>query len=222
MNSSPVIDLQHVYKFYDPDITALDDINLRIEKGEFVFVNGPSGAGKSTLLKVILSLERPTRGDLFVDGINIRTASASKIPYIRRKMGMVFQDFKLIPNYTVFENIALSMQVCGVNKTTVEQKVNQVLKSLGLDLKKWIYPSRLSGGEQQRVAVARAVVNDPLLLLADEPTGNLDAGRASGIMSLFNEINARGTTIIFATHSRELIQSTAKRVISIEGGKMIN
>lgn len=219
---SPLIELKHVYKSYEQDLTVLEDINLRIGKGEFVFVNGPSGAGKTTLLKVILCLERSTKGEVWVDGINLKRLSNSKIPYLRRRMGMVFQDFKLIENLTVFENVALSMEVCGIKKSVIEQRVDQVLKSLGLEIKKRIYPRRLSGGEQQRVAVARAVVNDPLVLLADEPTGNLDAGRAADIMSLFNKISARGTTVIFATHNQELIRSTAKRVIILDQGRIVN
>ncbi|MEW6327227.1 MAG: cell division ATP-binding protein FtsE [Thermodesulfobacteriota bacterium] len=218
----PLIELKHVYKSYEQDLTVLEDINLRIGKGQFVFVNGPSGAGKTTLLKVMLCLERSTKGEVWVDGINLRRLSNSKIPYLRRRMGMVFQDFKLIENLTVFENVALAMEVCGVKKSVIEQKVGQVLKSLGLEIKKRIYPRRLSGGEQQRVAIARAVVNDPLVLLADEPTGNLDAGRAADIMSLFNEISARGTTVIFATHNQELIRSTAKRVIILDQGRIVN
>jgi len=219
---SPLIELKHVYKSYEQDLTILEDINLRIGKGEFVFVNGPSGAGKTTLLKVMLCLERSTKGEVWVDGINLKRLSNSKIPYLRRRMGMVFQDFKLIENLTVFENVALSMEVCGIKKSVIEQRVDQVLKSLGLEIKKRIYPRRLSGGEQQRVAVARAVVNDPLVLLADEPTGNLDAGRAADIMSLFSEISARGTTVIFATHNQELIRSTAKRVIVLDQGRIVN
>lgn len=219
---SPLIELKHVYKSYEQDFTVLEDINLRIGKGEFVFINGPSGAGKTTLLKVILCLERSTKGEVWVDGISLRRLSNSKIPYLRRRMGMVFQDFKLVEKLTVFENVALAMEVCGLKKSAIEQKVNQVLKSLGLEIKKRIYPRRLSGGEQQRVAIARAVVNDPLVLLADEPTGNLDAGRAADIMSLFNEISARGTTVIFATHSQELIRSTAKRVIILDQGRIVN
>ncbi|MDD5452599.1 MAG: cell division ATP-binding protein FtsE [Desulfovibrionales bacterium] len=218
---SPLIELKHVYKSYEQDLTVLEDINLRIGKGEFVFVNGPSGAGKTTLLKVMLCLERSTKGEVWVDGINLKRLANYKIPYLRRRMGMVFQDFKLIENLTVFENVALAMEVCGVKKSVIEHKVDQVLKSLGLEIKKRIYPRRLSGGEQQRVAIARAVVNDPLVLLADEPTGNLDAGRAADIMSLFNEISARGTTVIFATHNQELIRSTAKRVIILDQGRIV-
>ncbi len=219
---SPLIELKHVYKSYEQDFTVLEDINLRIGKGEFVFINGPSGAGKTTLLKVILCLERSTKGEVWVDGINLRRLSNSKTPYLRRRMGMVFQDFKLIENLTVFKNVALAMEVCGLKKSAIEQKGNQVLKSLGLEIKKRTYPRRLSGGEQQRVAIARAVVNDPLVLLADEPTGNLDAGRAADIMSLFNKISTRGTTVIFATHSQELIRSTAKRVIILDQGRIVN
>ncbi len=219
---SPLIELRHVYKCYDQDITALEDINLGIGKGEFVFVNGPSGAGKTTLLKVILCIERCTKGEIRVGGINLQRLSSSKIPNLRRRMGMVFQDFKLIDNLTAFENVALAMEVCGIKKSLIKQKVNQVLKSLGLEMKKHIYPRRLSGGEQQRVAIARALVNDPLVFLADEPTGNLDAQRAADIMSLLNEINARGTTVIFATHNQELINSTAKRVVTLDQGRIVN
>lgn len=219
---NPVIELKHLYKAYDSETTALQDINLRAEKGEFLFINGPSGAGKSTLLKVILAMERPTSGELWFDGMNVRNLSSSKVAYLRRRIGMVFQDFKLISTYTVFENVALAMKVCGLPRSVVENKVNQVLKSVGLEIKKRIYPCRLSGGEQQRVAIARAVVNDPLLLLADEPTGNLDLKRSENIMDLFREVNARGTTVIFATHNEELIRATSRRVVILDGGRVVN
>jgi cell division transport system ATP-binding protein len=200
-----MIQLYHVYKTYGGEQYALHDVTLSADKGDFLFVMGPSGAGKTTLLKLIFCGERATRGQLLVDGINLQRLKRSKIPYLRRKIGVVFQDFKLLGERTVFANVALALEVTGRTRSFIDKKVRQVLRLVGLDGKESHLCRRLSGGEQQRVAIARAVVPSPILVLADEPTGNLDDELTLEILELFREINRRGTTVVLATHNRELI-----------------
>ena len=200
-----MIQLYHVYKTYGGEQYALHDVTLSADKGDFLFVMGPSGAGKTTLLKLIFCGERATRGQLLVDGINLQRLKRSKIPYLRRKIGVVFQDFKLLDERTVFANVALALEVTGRTRSFIDKKVRQVLRLVGLDGKESHLCRRLSGGEQQRVAIARAVVPSPILVLADEPTGNLDDELTLEILELFREINRRGTTVVLATHNRELI-----------------
>ncbi|MDT8443095.1 MAG: cell division ATP-binding protein FtsE [Desulfuromonadales bacterium] len=215
-----MIQLFNVCKVYQGDQNALSDITLKIEKGEFVFLTGPSGAGKSTLLKLLYCAERPTRGQILVNGRNITRYGAARIPYLRRNFGIVFQDFKLLVRRTVFENVAFPLEVHGRKRIEISKKVYQTLKSVGLEHRLNYYPLQLSGGEQQRVAVARALVVDPLILLADEPTGNLDPEVTLDIMELFKNANARGTTIIMATHDRNLIRMFPRRIVSLAGGSL--
>jgi len=211
----------HVYKHYSQESVALSDMTLNIDKGEFVFLTGPSGAGKTTLLKLIFREERPSQGQILVNGRNVSAIPEAKIPFLRRSIGVVFQDFKLLMQKTVFENVALVLKVMGVHKSERKRRGYQILKQVGLQHKIHSYPMQLSGGEQQRVAIARALVNEPIILLADEPTGNLDPALAFEIMSLFQEINARGTTVLVATHDRELITHMEKRVIYLKGGRLV-
>ncbi len=215
-----MIQLFNVCKTYQRDQNALSDITLKIEKGEFVFLTGPSGAGKSTLLKLLYCAERPTRGQILVNGRNITRYGAARIPYLRRNFGIVFQDFKLLVRRTVFENVAFPLEVHGRKRIEISKKVYQTLKSVGLEHRLNYYPLQLSGGEQQRVAVARALVVDPLILLADEPTGNLDPEVTLDIMELFKSANARGTTIIMATHDRNLIRKFPRRIVSLAAGSL--
>jgi cell division transport system ATP-binding protein len=215
-----MIQLFNVCKAYQRDQNALSDITLKIEKGEFVFLTGPSGAGKSTLLKLLYCAERPTRGQILVNGRNVTRYGAARIPYLRRNFGIVFQDFKLLVRRTVFENVAFPLEVHGRKRIEISKKVYQTLKSVGLEHRLNYYPLQLSGGEQQRVAVARALVVDPLILLADEPTGNLDPEVTLDIMELFKSANARGTTIIMATHDRNLIRKFPRRIVSLAAGRL--
>ncbi len=215
-----MIQLFNVCKAYQRDQNALSDITLKIEKGEFVFLTGASGAGKSTLLKLLYCAERPTRGQILVNGRNITRYGAARIPYLRRNYGIVFQDFKLLVRRTVFENVAFPLEVHGRKRIEISKKVYQTLKSVGLEHRLNYYPLQLSGGEQQRVAVARALVVDPLILLADEPTGNLDPEVTLDIMELFKSANARGTTIIMATHDRNLIRKFPRRIVSLAAGRL--
>jgi cell division transport system ATP-binding protein len=211
----------HVYKQYNRDSSALSDVTLKVDKGEFVFLTGPSGAGKTTFLKLIFREESPTQGQILVNGRNVSAIPESKIPFLRRSIGVVFQDFKLLKRKTVVENVAFVLRVMGVPKSERKRRAFQILKQVGLHHKMNAYPLRLSGGEQQRVAIARALINEPVLLLADEPTGNLDPELAYEIMTLFKEINNRGTTVLVATHDRELITRMGKRVIILENGRVI-
>jgi cell division transport system ATP-binding protein len=216
-----MIQLLRVTKRYDDaGAPALDDLTLHVKKGEFVFLTGPSGAGKSTLLKLLLCAEQPTSGEILVFGRNVAKISASRIPYIRRNLGVVFQDFKLLAGRTVAENVAFPLEVRAVGAREVRRRVLAILKSLGLDGKEDKFPPALSGGEQQRVAVARALVGDPALLLADEPTGNLDPERTLDVMDLLQAANARGTTVVVATHDRSLLERYRKRVIALEDGRL--
>lgn len=200
---------------------ALRNINIRIKKGEFVFVVGTSGAGKSTLVKLILKQVEPTAGKILIDGEDITKISNRRIPYIRRKLGVVFQDFRLLEKKTVYENVAFAMEVVGASKKQVEKQVPQVLELVGLEGKADSYPNELSGGEQQRVSLARAVVNKPRLLVADEPTGNLDPDTAWEVMNALEEINKRGTTILMVTHAKNIVDSMKKRVIALERGRIV-
>ncbi len=216
-----MIHTYHVYKQYNQDNTALCDVTVEIEKGEFVFLTGPSGAGKTTFLKLIFREEIPSQGQILVNGRNVSAIPESKIPYLRRSIGVVFQDFKLLKRKTVFENVAFVLRVMGISKAERKRRAFQVLKQVSLHHKMHAYPMQLSGGEQQRVAIARSLINEPVLLLADEPTGNLDPELALEIMNLFKEINNRGTTILVATHDRELITRMRKRVIALERGRVV-
>ncbi len=215
-----MIQLFNICKAYQRDQNALSDITLKIDKGEFVYLTGPSGAGKSTLLKLLYCAERPTRGQILVNGRNITRLGPSRIPYLRRNLGIIFQDFKLLIRRTVFENVAFPLEVQGRKRFEISKKVYQTIKSVGLEHRMNHYPLQLSGGEQQRVAVARALVVDPLILLADEPTGNLDPDVTLDIMELFKTANARGTTIVMATHDRSLIRQFPRRVVSLDAGSL--
>jgi cell division transport system ATP-binding protein len=215
-----MIKLHRVTKYYENKIAAINDINLNIKKGEFVFITGPSGAGKSTLIKLIFSSERPNTGEIVVNNENITRMSSKKIPYFRRKVGVVFQDFKIIQNRSVFDNVAFPLDIIGTRRKLVKKKVWQVLKWVGLLQKKDSLPPQLSGGEQQRVAIARAIINNPILLLADEPTGNLDPKLSFEIMKLFKAINARGTTVVIATHDKNTALKFSENIITLERGKL--
>lgn len=215
-----MIQLFHVSKYYDRR-PALSDVTLEIEKGEFVLLMGPSGAGKSTLLKLLIGAERPEEGQILIQGRSLAKLRASEIPALRRKVGVVLQDFRLLPKKTVFENVSLPLLVQGASAQDIRRKVAEALRSVGLDHKKDLLPPGLSTGEQQRVCIARAIVNGPIMLLADEPTGNLDPDLTSEIIELFKAINARGTTIIVATHDPNVLAQVNRRVITLEQGKLL-
>nr|WP_197537089.1 cell division ATP-binding protein FtsE [Tepidanaerobacter acetatoxydans] len=210
-----------VTKIYPGGQVALKDISLKILKGEFVFIVGPSGAGKSTLIKLLFREELPTRGQIFFAGKNITRLRPKEIPYLRRRIGIVFQDFRLLPEKTVYENIAFAMEVVEAPGRDIRKRVPYVLERVGLAHKAKAKPSELSGGEQQRVALARALVNNPDVLVADEPTGNLDPDTSRDIMNLLDDINKRGTTLVVASHARELVDSMKKRVIQLEKGSLV-
>src|SRR3972149_5379855 len=217
-----MVNMFHVYKSYERAISVLTDITVKIDKGEFVFITGASGAGKSTLLKLIFCLERPTQGQIIIGGKNVSRFTEKDTPLLRRKIGFVFQDFKLLNNKTVFDNNALSLRITGMDNREINKRVLRVLAYLGLQHRANFKPLTLSGGEQQRVAIARALAKDPTILLADEPTGNLDPQRALDIMNLFNEISARGTTMVVATHDKSLIDRFNKRTILLDKGRVVN
>ncbi|MEX2457417.1 MAG: cell division ATP-binding protein FtsE [Actinomycetota bacterium] len=216
-----MIRCDHVTKLYKDSVLALEDVSVEIGKGEFVFLVGPSGSGKSTFLRLVLKEEEPTKGAIFVAGKNIRTLSTWKVPYLRRNIGTVFQDFKLLPDKTVFDNVAFALEVIGKPKHTIDTRVPEILDLVGLGDKLKNFPDELSGGEQQRVSIARAFVNRPLILLADEPTGNLDPATSVDIMKLLDRINRTGTTVVMATHDNAIVDAMRRRVIELEGGRVI-
>jgi cell division transport system ATP-binding protein len=216
-----VIETHHLSKVYSRGLYALRDLTLNIEKAEFVFLTGPSGAGKSTFLRLLLLQERPSEGEVFVNGQNLATLNRREIQEYRRGIGFIFQDFKLIPSRTVLENICFVPEVLGVPAAQQRRRAFQVLKWVGLQHRMNAYPNDLSGGEQQRIAIARALVNDPVLVIADEPTGNLDPDLSLEIMNLLREINAGGTTVLVATHDRELIRLVGRRTITLDQGKVV-
>ena len=216
-----MIEAHHLSKLYNRGVYALRDLSLTIDKGEFLFLTGPSGAGKSTLLRLLLRQELPSQGDLKVAGRNLQRLSPSQVQSYRRTVGFVFQDFRLIPRFTVFQNVAFVMRVLGVDLAVQQRKTFQVLKWVGLQHRMNASPDELSGGEQQRIAIARALVNEPQLVLADEPTGNLDPRLSLEILNLFCEINARATTVVVATHDRELIRRVGRRTITLEQGRIV-
>lgn len=200
---------------------AVNGIDFKLEKGDFVYVVGPSGAGKSTFIKMIYREEKPTKGHIVINGVDLTKLKERDVPKLRRKIGVVFQDFKLLPKLTVYENVAFALEVIEERPENIRRKVMDVLDLVKLKNKARAYPDELSGGEQQRVSIARSIVNDPLLVVADEPTGNLDPETAWGIMDIFAEINKRGTTIIMATHNKEIVNTIKKRVIAIDGGRIV-
>ena len=210
-----------VEKTYKGGISALDGVSIDIEKGEFVFIVGPSGSGKSTFLKLMTKEEEPTAGEIYVAGKNLASLPRWRVPYLRRNVGCVFQDFKLLPNKTVFENVSFALDVIGRPKNVVRRQVPQILELVGLGEKLDRFPDELSGGEQQRVSIARAFVNRPLILIADEPTGNLDPATSVGIMRLLDRINRIGTTVVMATHDHAIVDSMRRRVIELEDGNVV-
>ena len=216
-----MIETHHLSKFYSRGLYALRDLSLTVGKGEFVFLTGPSGAGKSTLLRLLLAQEKPSEGDILVNGHDLSKLSRGEIQEYRRGIGFIFQDFKLIPMRTVFENVAFVLEVLGVPAAQQRRRAFQVLKWVGLQHRINAYPRDLSGGEQQRIAIARALVNDPALVLADEPTGNLDPDLSLEIMNLLREINAGGTTVLVATHDRELIRLVGRRTVTLDSGRVV-
>jgi len=217
-----MIQMFNVHKIYEGGVRALEDITLKIERGEFVFLTGHSGAGKTTLLKIIFREELPTSGNVLVNNFNIARLQRASVPYLRRNIGVVFQDFKLLRKKTVFENVAFALKVIGAPRREIDQRVLQILRLLDLKDKMDMLPHRLSGGEQQRVAIARALVNHPAIVLADEPTGNLDQELSLEIMSLFEDINARGTTVVVATHNRMIIREMRKKVFCLDKGRLVH
>ncbi len=215
-----LIRVADVQKTYPTGTVALYDFNVSISKGEFVFVIGASGSGKSTFIKMLYREEKPDKGSIIIGGINVAKLKNRKVYILRRKIGVVFQDFKLLPKLTVFENVAFAMEVFGYDKRRIQKRVMEVLDLVGLKHKVRQYPNQLSGGEQQRVVIARAIVNNPKLLICDEPTGNLDPDTSMGIMKVLDDINKLGTTIIMATHDREIVNRMNKRVICLEEGRL--
>ncbi|WP_368493174.1 cell division ATP-binding protein FtsE [Geobacillus thermodenitrificans] len=216
-----MIEMQDVYKTYPNGVVALNGVSVRIKQGEFVYVVGPSGAGKSTFIKMMYREEKPTSGTIMVNGVNLANIKDSKVPLLRRNIGVVFQDFKLLPTLTVYENVAFALEVIEESPKVIRKKVMEVLELVGLKHKIRSYPNELSGGEQQRVSIARSIVNSPKIVIADEPTGNLDPETSWGIMELFEKINDRGTTIVMATHNKEIVNATRRRVIAIENGTIV-
>ena len=217
-----MIRLIDVYKEYDNGTKALKGVNMRIDDGEFVFLVGPSGSGKSTVIKLITAEIAPTEGRLMVNGYNLNNISPRQVPYMRRTLGIVFQDFRLIQKKTVYENLSFAMRAIGASPREVRRRIPYVLQLVGLEKKADRYPGQLSGGEQQRVAIARALVNNPSMIIADEPTGNLDPQRSLEIMMLLERINELGTTVLVVTHEKSLVNRFSKRVVAIENGRIIS
>ncbi|WP_363316637.1 MULTISPECIES: cell division ATP-binding protein FtsE [Phascolarctobacterium] len=213
--------MENVSKVYPGGSVALQDVDIHIKPGEFVFVVGPSGAGKSTFIKMLFREVLPTTGSIFVNGVDILSLTPKEIPYMRRQLGIIFQDYRLLPDRTVYENVAFAMQVIETPHRKIKRRVLNVLDLVGLRHRANAYPNELSGGEQQRIAIARAIVNDPILVIADEPTGNLDPETSWDIMEIFKEINASGTTIVMATHDKEIVDAMGKRVVAIEHGNIV-
>lgn len=213
--------MKDVYKQYSNGVMAANGFNVHIKQGEFVYVVGPSGAGKSTFIKMMYREERPSKGDIVVNGINLAKLKNSRVPYLRRNVGVVFQDFKLLPSLTIYENIAFALEVIEEHPKQIKKRVMEVLDLVGLKHKARMLPNELSGGEQQRVSIARSIVNTPKLVIADEPTGNLDPETSWDIMNIFEEISNRGTTVIMATHNREIVNTIKHRVIAIENGRIV-
>lgn len=216
-----MIEMEDVYKKYPNGVVAANGINVRIKQGEFVYVVGPSGAGKSTFIKMMYREEKPSRGTIMINGVNLAKLKESKVPHFRRHLGVVFQDFKLLPTLTVFENVAFALEVIEEHPKNIKKRVMETLDLVNLKHKVRMLPTELSGGEQQRVSIARSIVNSPKVMIADEPTGNLDPDTSWDIMRIFEEINNRGTTIVMATHNREIVNTIRHRVIAIEGGQII-
>ena len=215
------IKFRNVEKTYKNGVNAVYDMNLDIKKGEFVFVIGASGSGKSTLIKMLYREERPTNGEIYVGGINVAKVKNNKVYKLRRKIGIVFQDYKLLPKLTVYENVAFALEIYGLPTNEVKRKVLKALDLVGLKSKTKSYPNQLSGGEQQRVAIARAIVNSPKLLICDEPTGNLDPDTSLEVMKVIENINDLGTTVVMATHDREMVNKMKKRVVLLDNGKLV-
>lgn len=216
-----MIKFVNISKEYKNGVTALYDINVEINKGEFVFLVGSSGAGKSTLIKILLKEEGISRGKLYLNGMDITRVSNRRIPYIRRQVGVVFQDFRLLPNKTIYENVAFAMEIIGARPRDIRRRVPLILSMVDLSKKANSFPDQLSGGEQQRVSIARAIINNPPVLIADEPTGNLDPETAWEIMKVLTDINNRGTTVVMATHARDIVNLMKKRVVALEDGRLI-
>ena len=216
-----MIEFRNVSKIYNNNVKALSDVNVKIDSGDFVFLVGPSGAGKSTFIKMLLKEVEPSMGEIIVADKNLSEIKRSQVPYYRRKIGMVFQDFRLIPTLNVYENVAFAMRVVEASPKEIRKRVPMVLSLVGLSHKYKMFPNELSGGEQQRVSLARAIVNSPSVLIADEPTGNLDPETAKEIMDLLEDINRSGTTILMATHAKDIVDSMKKRVIAIEKGSIV-
>jgi cell division transport system ATP-binding protein len=216
-----MIQMQDVHKKYPNGVTAVNGIDVKIDQGEFVYVVGPSGAGKSTFIKMIYREERPSKGVILINGVDIGRLKDKKVPLLRRNIGVVFQDFKLLPTLTVYENVAFALEVIEEKPSSIKTKVMETLDLVGLKHKARMFPTELSGGEQQRVSIARSIVNSPKVVIADEPTGNLDPETSWEIMNIFEEINARGTTVVMATHNKEIVNTIKHRVIAIENGRIV-
>ena len=216
-----MIEMKDVFKKYPNGVMAVNGINVKIDQGEFVYVVGPSGAGKSTFIKMMYREEKPTKGSIIINGIDLAKLKEKKVPLLRRNIGVVFQDFKLLPRLSVYENVAFALEVIEENPKNIKKRVMDVLDLVRLKHKARFLPDELSGGEQQRVSIARSIVNKPKVMIADEPTGNLDPDTSWEIMSIFEEINEKGTTIVMATHNREIVNTIKKRVIAIENGKIV-
>ncbi|EDW22673.1 cell division ATP-binding protein FtsE [Bacillus sp. FSL K6-4563] len=216
-----MIEMKEVYKIYSNGVKAINGINVSIHPGEFVYVVGPSGAGKSTFIKMMYREEKPTKGKILINSKDLGSIKEKEIPYLRREIGVVFQDFKLLPTLTVFENVAFALEVIGEQPHIIKKKVLDVLDLVQLKHKARQFPDQLSGGEQQRVSIARSIVNSPEVVIADEPTGNLDPDTSWEIMKTLEEINNRGTTVVMATHNKEIVNSMKKRVIAIEDGMIV-